>query len=143
MNSEKAWYWVAAGVLALGLGNSLAERQIGLVQTLPDRFQEAADEFTASVSDQAMRFLDVAGRVSDRDELRRAGAEVALARVQTRVACLQNVVAERQAARARLEEERARVLSLRELPSVREFSCPKHPTAPTVTVRDMPGPDTI
>ena len=69
MNSEKAWYWVAAGVLALGLSNSLAERQIGLVQGLPDQFQQATDEVTARVSDQAVRFLDVANRLSDRKDL--------------------------------------------------------------------------
>jgi hypothetical protein len=143
MDSEKAWYWIAAGVLALGLSNSLAERQIGLIQALPDRFQEAADQFTADVSDQAMRVLDIAGRLSNRNELGMAGAEVALARVQTQVACLRTVVAERQAAAAQVAEERARVRSLGELPTVRKFSCPKSPATPTVTVHQMPGPDTI
>jgi hypothetical protein len=142
MSREKAWYWIAAGVLALGLSNSLAERQIGLVQGLPDQLQEEADQFTASVSDQAMRFLDVASRMSDRKELGMARAEIALARVQTRVACLRSVVAERQAATARVEAEKVRVISIEELPSVRKLSCPKSQT-PTVTVRQMPDPDTI
>lgn len=143
MNSEKAWYWVAAGVLALGLSNSLADRQIELVQALPDRFLGLADQFTASVSDRAMRFLDVASRLSNRNELGMAGAEVAVAQVQTRVACLRTVIAERQAAAARVAEERTRAMSLEELPSVKTFSCPKSPTAPMVTVHQMPGPDTI
>jgi len=140
--NEKAWYWVAAGVFALGLSNSLAERQIGWARAMPDQLQEAADQFTASASDQAMRFLDVANRLSNRDELGMARAEVALDRVQTRVACLRSVVAERQAATARIEAEKVKVISIGNLPSVRKFSCPKSSTAVT-TVRQMPAPDTI
>jgi hypothetical protein len=143
MNSEKAWYWLAAGVLALGLCNSLAESRIGLVQGIPDQWQETSDQFTASASDQVMRILDVASRLVNRDQLGMAGAELAVARVQTQVACLRNVVAERQAAAARAAAERARSKFLEESPSVRRLSCPKAPSAPVVTVRQMPGPDTI
>jgi len=142
MNSEKAWYWVAAGVLALGLSNSLAERQIGLVQGLPDQFQQAADEVTARVSDQAVRFLDVANRLSDRKDLGVDRAEVVLARVQSRVACMQNAVAARQAARAHAQADRVRVISIEKMRCVRKFTIPEAPT-PILTVHQMPGPDTI
>jgi len=149
MNNDGAWYWVAAGVLALGLSNSLAEKQIVSFQGLPDQVQHVAEDFTANVSDQAVSVLDSAVRFSSGNQLGMDRVGIALARVQTRVACLNTAVAERQAQRARLEAERARweaervmVIPFEKVPCAKHFSLPKDQT-PVVTVRQMPNPDTI
>lgn len=142
MTSDKAWYWVAAGVLALGLSNSLADREIGLPRGLADQFQGAQDQFLASASDTAIGFLDSVGRLSDSNDFGNPTVQVSLARVQSRVACLSSMVAERQAELARQEAERAQEVSIEE--SISGDSCPRQKTQETVTkVRFIPDDDTI
>lgn len=138
MTSEKALYWVAVGVVAVGLSNSLADREIGWARGLADRFQAAEDQLVASASDQAIRLLDVANRFSRSKDLQTARVQLTLARVQTRVACIRTTVAERQEAMARQEKARAQAVS--------SFSttCPRQKSQETVTkAHPLPNEDTI
>jgi hypothetical protein len=142
MKSEKAWYWVAVGVLALGLSNSLADREIGWARGLVDRFQAAEDQLVASASDQTSHFLDVASRLCGRNDLQTARVQLTLARVQTRVACIRTTLAERQEAMARQEEERARAVSTDR--STFSTTSPRQKSQETLTkAHPLPDEDTI
>ena len=43
MTSEKAWYWLAAGVLALGLNGAYQDGQFGWVHGIADRSTEIVE----------------------------------------------------------------------------------------------------
>jgi len=143
MTSDKAWYWVAAGVLALGLSNSFVDRHMDCVRELTERVQAQENDFLAEASDQVVQFLDVATRFSDQKELRSPQMQVALAKIQSRVACLQTLAAEKQAEMARHEAEKAREEMIENMPV--EEICPRQKLqkAPVMKVREMPDDDTI
>ncbi|HUJ94933.1 MAG TPA: hypothetical protein VLW84_06700 [Terriglobales bacterium] len=143
MTSDRAWYWVAAGVLALGLGNSFANRQMGCIQELTDQVHVVENDLVAQASDQVVRILDVATRFSGQEELRAPQMQVALSRIQSRVACLQTLAAEKQAEMARHEAEKAREEMI-ENRAVEEI-CPRQELqeVPVIKVRQMPDDDTI
>ena len=43
MRSDKAWYWLAAGVLALGLNGAYQDGQLGWAHVLADRATAAVE----------------------------------------------------------------------------------------------------
>ena len=87
MNSDRGWYLVAVGVLALGISNSLiGDLSISdSVRGFLDRGVAVADNLSA----EAMRAFAVAQLMSDRGEPRWAHAQATIARAQTRQALVQ------------------------------------------------------
>ena len=82
MNSDRGWYLVAVGVLALGIGNSLISDS---ARGFLDRAAAVADHLSA----EAMRGLAVAQLMSNRGDPGWAHAQGTIARAQTRLALVQ------------------------------------------------------
>ncbi len=87
MNSDRGWYLVAVGVLALGISNSLiGDLSISdSVRGFLDRGVAVADNLSA----EAMRAFAVAQLMSGRGEPSWAHAQATIARAQTRQALVQ------------------------------------------------------
>ena len=87
MNSDRGWYLVAVGVLALGISNSsignlsISDSILGFL----DRGVAVADNLSA----EAMRGLAVAQLMSNRGDPGWAPAQGTIARAQTRLALVQ------------------------------------------------------
>jgi len=124
MASEKAMYWMAVCVLALGVANGLvseptewADRLADGSLSLLDRASETATRYAGVV---AMRLdgdnlnlgnLDLRNlNLSDRDGGNRllARAEISAVRAQARLACVEGTVARRQGEMARIQAQRIR-----------------------------------
>src|SRR5437879_5252424 len=82
MNSNRGWYLVAVGVLALGIGNSLISDS---ARGFLDRAAAVADHLSA----EAMRGLAVAQLMSNRGDPGWAPAQGTISRAQTRLALVQ------------------------------------------------------
>ena len=111
MGSEKAWYWIALGVLALLVSNHFAARYEGEIRCLASRSLAAAEQ----VSGHATHFTAMAEAMLGRGDARFARAQATLARAETRVASVQAAIACREAAFARLQAERDRMTAMQEL----------------------------
>ena len=87
MNSDRGWYLVAVGVLALGISNSsIGNLSISdSVRGFLDRAAAVADHLSA----EAMRGLAVAQLMSNRGDPGWAPAQGTIARAQTRLALVQ------------------------------------------------------
>ena len=87
MNSDRGWYLVAVGVLALGISNSsIGNLSISdSVRGFLDRAAAVADHLSA----EAMRGLAVAQLMSNRGDPGWAHAQATIARAQTRQALVQ------------------------------------------------------
>ena len=87
MNSNRGWYLVAVGVLALGISNSsIGNLSISdSVRGFLDRGVAVADNLSA----EAMRAFAVAQLMSGRGEPSWAHAQATIARAQTRQALVQ------------------------------------------------------
>jgi len=124
MASEKAMYWMAVCVLALGVANGLvseptewADRLADGSLSLLDRASETATRYAGVV---AMRLdgdnlnlgnLDLRNlNLGDRDGGNRllARAEISAVRAQARLACVEGTVARRQSEMARIQAQRIR-----------------------------------
>ena len=82
MNSDRGWYLVAVGVLALGISNSVISDS---ARGFSDRAAAVADHLSA----EAMRGLAVAQLMSNRGDPGWAPAQGTIARAQTRLALVQ------------------------------------------------------
>ena len=82
MNSDRGWYLVAVGVLALGISNSVISDS---ARGFSDRAAAVADHLSA----EAMRGLAVAQLMSNRGDPGWAHAQGTIARAQTRLALVQ------------------------------------------------------
>ena len=103
MRTEKAWYWLAAGVLALGLNGAYQDGQLGWAHVLVDRA-------AASVERVALRgehFVTMAEVMLGREPHALAHTEAAIERVQERIACDRIAQAQRHMAMARVREQLA------------------------------------
>jgi len=107
MASEKALYWMAVGVAALFLSNSLAGGRSDWALRLADRSVAAAQR----ISGQTMRYAVIAQLIFERTEPGFVEAQNATARAQTGLAFVQTRMAHREAALARIRTERVRVLA--------------------------------
>jgi hypothetical protein len=119
MGSEKAWYWIAAGVLALFVSNDFAARHQGDVRCLASRSLAALEQ----VSGHAPRLMAMAEMMLGRSETCFVQTQTKLARVQTRLASAQTVIASHEAAFARLQSEHARMVAMERLN--RAVVCPR------------------
>jgi len=79
VNSDRGWYLVAVGVLALGISNSVISDS---ARGFSDRAAAVADHLSA----EAMRGLAVAQLMSNRGDPGWAHAQGTIARAQTRLA---------------------------------------------------------
>ena len=82
MNSDRGWYLVAVGVLALGISNSVISDS---ARGFSDRAAAVADHLSA----EAMRGLAVAQLMSNRGDPGWAHAQGTIASAQTRLALVQ------------------------------------------------------
>ncbi len=120
MASDKALYLVAVGVLALGLGNSLANSQPDWLRNLADRSVNLAERF----SGQAERSVAMAQLMFGRGESGFGRTQATLGRMQARLGAMQANMARHQATMARMGVENIRIVALPPLPRVR-VACPR------------------
>src|SRR5437868_12390391 len=99
MASDKALYWIAVIVMALGLGNSFINAHPGWAQAVAERPLMLADAAYSRLSSMA----SVADLMFGRSQVGVARTQVAVARVQGRLASVQARIASRQAEMARME----------------------------------------
>jgi len=111
MGSEKAWYWIAVGVLALLVSNNFAARHEGEIRCLASRSLNIMER----VSGPATHLLARTEMVLERGDGRFAQAQATLARAQSRMASVQATIACREAAFARLQAEHERLAAIQEL----------------------------
>jgi hypothetical protein len=111
MGSEKAWYWIAVGVLALLVSNNFAARHEGEIRGLASRSLNILEQ----VSGPATHLMARAEMVLERGGGRFAQAQATLARAQSRMASVQATIACREAAFARLQAEHDRLAAIQEL----------------------------
>jgi hypothetical protein len=111
MGSEKAWYWIAVGVLALLVSNNFAARHTGDVRCVASRSLSAVER----VSGHASRVVVMAEMMLGRGGSRFDHAQMAVDGVQTRLVLAQNVLARHEAAFARVQAEHERMVAIEEL----------------------------
>jgi hypothetical protein len=119
MGSEKAWYWLAVGVLGLVVSNNFAARHEGGIRCLGSRTLAAVQQ----VSGQATHLVAMAEMTLGRGETRFVGTQTVLAGAQARLASVQCVMAQHEAALARVQAEHAQVVAMQELS--RTVDCPR------------------
>jgi hypothetical protein len=103
MRSEKAWYWLAAGVLALGLNGAYQDGQLSWAHCLAGR----AANIVERVSERSLRFVTMAEIMLGRSPETFGWAETALQRIQTKVVCERVAHAQRQIAMAQVRQQLA------------------------------------
>ncbi|HXM22794.1 MAG TPA: hypothetical protein VN948_16165 [Terriglobales bacterium] len=119
MGSEKAWYWIAVGVLALFVSNNFAARHEGEVRCLASRSLAAVEQ----VSGHAAKFMAMAELMLGRGETRFVRTQTVLAGAQTRLASVQTAIARHEAAFARVQAEHAQMVTMQQLG--RTVVCPR------------------
>ncbi len=144
MNSEKATYWIAVGVLALMVGNHfttkvdakcLTQRAVAAVQRL---------------SVEGTRVMAMAQLALDRGTTSVARSQASFARMQTRFASAQTAVARQRIACARAQAAHERMMALQQMQVLRmQTICPRQtmriemPQIEVPQVRVIPNADTI
>jgi hypothetical protein len=103
MRSNNAWYWLSAGVLALGLNGAYQDGQLGWAHGLADR----AASIVERASLRGQRFLTMAEVMLGRDPGSFGRTEAAIERVQNRIVCNRVARAQRTIAMAQVREQLA------------------------------------
>ncbi|PYX60536.1 MAG: hypothetical protein DMG73_06120 [Acidobacteria bacterium] len=148
MASAKAWYWVAAGVLALGLNSEYQSGRLAWAHRAVDRSMALMER----ASDNGLRYVALAEIMLGHRQAEFGPAQVALARVQTKVACARMALAQReiekarpQLVKARFESEKAHLIAVTRN-RVALVTCPHQSEVrvrvPSITV-DIPEPPTF
>ncbi|MGA8150637.1 MAG: hypothetical protein WB952_06785 [Terriglobales bacterium] len=120
MASEKAIYWIAVGLMAVSLENHFAGRHDG--QCLADRSLAAVQRLSGETS----HFMAMAGVMLSRTSLPLVRTQTEVARIQNRLVTVDTVVAREQAACARLQVKRARLIELQQLQQIHlKAVCPR------------------
>jgi len=101
MRSEKAWYWLAAGVLALGLNGAYQDGQFEFVHRLTDR----ASAMIARTSERGLQFVTMAEFMLGRGPANADRAEAAIQRIQSKIVCERVAKAQQQIAMAHVREQ--------------------------------------
>lgn len=131
MGSEKAWYWIAVGVLALLVSNNFAARHEGEIRCLARRSLSIIEQ----VSGPATHLMARAEMVLGRSDARFAQAQATVARAQARMASVQATIACREAAFARLQAERDRMEAMQEFSGA--VICPRRNLR--IVIPEMPA----
>ena len=103
MRSEKAWVWLTAGVLALGLNGAYQDGQFAWAHHLADR----SAAFVQQAQDQSCRFLAMAELMLGHDHATIARAQDRLAQMQDRLSRQQMDRMQRQIEAAQFKIARA------------------------------------
>jgi hypothetical protein len=111
MASEKAWYWLAAGVLALGLNGAYQDGQFGWVHNLVNHSVELVEDASIHGLASGEGFL---GNSPERPWW----MEVTLHRMQGKLACKRMEMAERQIDMAQMQKDLAQARVERQLARV-------------------------
>ena len=127
MATERALYFIAICVMAVGLGNSVMNHHQDFARNLGQHAVILAN----AVSGQTEAQLDRADVVFDRSQASFDRSQAAMDRARTRMACLQTRLAQHQADLARTQADRARLAVAR---SVRKI---------VVTVPEIPSQDIV
>jgi hypothetical protein len=101
MRSERGWYWLGAGVLALGLNGAYQDGQLSFVHRVADR----ASEMVARASDRGTQFVTMAEVMLGRTPVDYGKAEAAVQRIQSKVVCERVARAQREMAMAHVREQ--------------------------------------
>ena len=103
MRTDKAWYWLAAGVLALGLNGAYQDGQLGWAHVLANRATAAVER--ASLRGQ--HFVAMAEIMLGREPQAFGHTQAAVQRIQNRIVCDRVAQAQRQMAMAQVREQLA------------------------------------
>jgi hypothetical protein len=103
MRTDKAWYWLAAGVLALGLNGAYQDGQLGWAHVLADRATAAVERATL----RGQHFVAMAEIMLGRQPQAFGQTQAAIERIQNRIVCDRVARAQRQMAMAQVREQLA------------------------------------
>ena len=103
MASEKAWYWLAAGVLALGLNGAYQDGEFAWAHRIADHSTNLVER----ASEQGLRFVTMAEVMLGRSPESMGRTEVALQRLQTGMVCKRIEMAQREVDMAQLQRDLA------------------------------------
>jgi len=101
MRSQTGWYWLAAGVLALGLNGAYQDGQLGWVHCLADR---AAAVFEQA-SDRGLRAVTMAELMLGRSPEALGRTEAAFQKLQSKMVAQRVAQAQRQIAMAQARQQ--------------------------------------
>ena len=105
MGSEKTLYWLAVGVMGIMFVQSASVRFQGRLDEFEVRSLQAAQQLSAGAS----KYLSAAEANLGLGSDRCPRAQVTVARLQSKIACAQSLMAGRQVGFARMEAARARM----------------------------------
>jgi hypothetical protein len=120
MASDKALYTVALAVLALGLGNSLANNQPQWLRSLTNRSLAVAQE----ASGRAEGYLGMAQVILGSGQSGFGRTQAMIGRMQAELGSLQAQMGRRQAEVTRVEGEQARMIAMQTV-SHMKVTCPR------------------
>jgi hypothetical protein len=103
MRTNNAWYWLTAGVLALGLNGAYQDGQLGWAHGLADRAAGVVER----ASWRGQHFVAMAELMLGHTPASFGRTEAAIERVQNRVVCERVAHAQRQIAMAHVREQLA------------------------------------
>ncbi len=103
MASEKAWYWLAAGVLVLGLNGAYQDGQFGWAHEMMDRSAEMVER----ASMRGLSFVTAAEVVLGRNPEAVGRMEASLGKMQGKLACKRIEMAERRIDMAQMQRDLA------------------------------------
>src|SRR5262249_33168168 len=103
MRSENAWYWLTAGVLALGLNGAYQDGQLNWMHNLADRTTALVD----GVSERGLEVVSMAEVMLGKSPENFGQAQAAIQRMQAKIVCDRVTRAQRQMAMAQAREQMA------------------------------------
>jgi hypothetical protein len=105
MANEKAMYWLAVGVVALGVNSAFQDREVQWTQKLADHSAAAVER----IAERGLDTLAMAETVLGRNPAESTRLQAALGRLQAKTARVQAALARQQAARDRMQAQLDRV----------------------------------
>lgn len=101
MASDKAWYWLAAGVLALGLNGAYQDGEFCWAHRLAERSANVVER----ASEAGLRYVTLAEVMLGRDAGSLERTEAALQRLQEKAACRRIEMARRRLDMAQVQRD--------------------------------------
>ena len=92
MGSGKAWYWLAVGILALGLNSEYQSGRLHWARQATDQSLALMERAT----DQTMHYVTLAEVMLGDNPAEFRPAQAAVARVQAKIACVRMAVSQRE-----------------------------------------------
>lgn len=159
MASEKAWYWLAAGVLALGLNGAYQDGQFGWVHEMAGRSADVMER----ASLRGMSFVTAAEMMLGRGPEVAGWSNAAVQRMHEKMACKRMEMAERsidmaqmqrdlaaarvdrQLARVQVKMDKIRVIAIDRANRAQKCSGISRMvvTVPGVDLSNLPGPESF